>query len=271
MLLEDAYMINQISHNNLNNAQNAQSTTFQRLGSGSRINSAKDDAAGLAIAAAMVSQLSGDSQAMRNVNDSLSLTDTAGGALSQVSDTLQRMRELTVQAANGTNSGSDLQAIQGEINQLAQGLDQISGNAQFNGQKLLDGTFNGQVQAGANTGDTQTLSLDNASSQGLGVANLDVTNQANAANALNSLDSAINSVGAQQSSIGATQAALSSTLANLSNSYENIAAAKSRISDTDYAKESSNLAQNNVRTQASLKALSIYNSMQKNVLELIKP
>lgn len=264
-------MINQISSNNLNNAQNAQFTTLQRLGSGSRINSAKDDAAGLAIAVAMASQLGSGNQAMRNVNDSLSLTDTAGGALSQVSDSLQRMRELTVQAANGTNSASDLQAIQGEINQLAQGIDQIAGNTQFNGQNLLNGTFSGQIQTGANPGDTQTVSLGNASSQGLGISNLDVTNQASAANALNLLDSAINSVGTQQASIGATQAALNSTLANLSNTYENIASAKSRISDTDYAKESSNLAQNNVQTQASLKALSVYNSMQKNILDLLKP
>ena len=264
-------MINPLSPNNLNNSQNAQFTTLQRLGSGSRINSAKDDAAGLAIAGSMVSQLSGNNQAMRNVNDSLSLTDTAGSALSRISDTLQRMRELTVQAANGTNSASDLQAIQGEINQLAQGLDQIAGNTQFNGQNLLDGTFSGQIQTGANPGDTKAINLGNVSSQGLGVAGLDVTNQAGVSSALNSLDSAIDSVGTQQSSIGATQAALNSTLANLSNTYENIAAAKSRISDTDYAKESSNLAQNNVRTEASLKALSVYNSMQKNVLDLIKP
>ncbi|MDD2916199.1 MAG: flagellin [Gallionella sp.] len=264
-------MINNLSLNNLNNAQNAQFSTIQRLSSGSRINSAKDDAAGLAVAVALASQLGGDAQAMRNVNDGLSLTDTAGGALSQVSDSLQRMRELTVQAANGTNSAGDLQAIQGEINQLAQGIDQIAGGTQFNGQNLLDGTFSGQVQSGNNPGDNRTISLGSASTQGLGISDLDVTNQASAANALNLLDSAINSVGAQQSTIGATQATLNSTLANLSNSYENLAAAKSRISDTDYAKESSNLAQNNVRTQASLKALSIYNAMQKNVLDLIKP
>lgn len=263
-------MINNLSPNSLSNAQNAQLTTFQRLGSGSRINSAKDDPAGLAIAVAMAAQLGGSNQAMRNVNDGLSVADTASGALSQVSDYLQRMRELTVQAANGTNSPSDLQAIQGEINQLAQGIDQIAGGTQFNGQHLLDGTFSGQIQTGANPGDTQTLNLGNASSQGLGIANIDVTNQASAANALDSLDSAISSVGAQQSTIGATQAGLNSTLADLNNSYENIAAARSRISDTDYAKESSNLAQNNVQTQASLKALSIYNSMQKNVLDLLK-
>jgi flagellin len=264
-------MINNLSLNSLNNSQNAQLTTLQRLSSGSRINSAKDDAAGLAVVVAMAAQLGGDSKAMNNVNDALSLTDTAGGALSQISDTLQRMRELTVQAANGANNASDLQSIQAEINQLGQGLDQIVGNTQFNGQKLLDGTFSSQVQAGANAGDTQALALGNASSQALGVSNLDVTNQASAASALGALDSAINNVNAQQSGIGAMQASLNSTLANLNNTYENLSAAKSRTGDTDYAKESSNLAQNNVKNRTALQALSIYNSMQKDVLNLIKP
>jgi flagellin len=264
-------MINNLSANSLNNAQNNQLTTFKRLGSGSRINSAKDDAAGLAIAVAMASQLGGNSQAMRNVNDGLSLASTAGGALGQISDTLQRMRELTVQAANGTNSASDVKAIQEEINQLGQGIDQIANNTKFNGQNLLDGTFNTQIQAGANSGETKAINLGNASSQGLGISNIDVTSQANATNALDLLDNAINIVGTQQSTVGATEAALNSTLANLSNTYENIAASKSRASDADYAKESSNLAQNNVQAQASLKALSVYNSIQKNVLDLIKP
>lgn len=264
-------MLNNISSNNLNHAQNAQLTAFQRLGSGSRINSAKDDAAGLAIAASMAAQLGGNSQAMRNANDGLSLTNTAGGALSQISDSLQRMRELTIQAGNGTNGASDRQAIQEEINQLAQGIDQIAGNTRFNGQNLLDGTFSGQIQTGTNPGDTKTLSLGNASGQGLGIANPDIIDQANVADVLDALDNAINSIGTQQSTIGATQAALNSTLANLSNSYENIAAAKSRIGDTDYAQESSSLAQSNVQTQTSLKALSIYNSMQKNILDLLKP
>ncbi|TSA49613.1 MAG: flagellin FliC [Nitrosomonadales bacterium] len=263
-------MINTVSVSGLSSAQDAQSTTLKRLSSGSRINSAKDDAAGLAVAVALASQLGGTSQAIRNISDGLSLTDTAAGAAGQVTDTLQRMRELTVQAANGTNSASDLQNIQGEINQLGQSINQIAGNTEFNGQKLLDGSFGGQqLQTGPNPGNTQTVALGNVSSQALGIANLDVTSQANAASALNSLDNAINSVNALQTSIGATQAGLTSSLANLSNTYENLAAARSRINDTDYAKESANLARNNVQTQSATRALSVYNATQSNVLNLI--
>ncbi|MHB9119472.1 MAG: flagellin N-terminal helical domain-containing protein [Burkholderiales bacterium] len=263
-------MINPPSLNNLNNAQNSQLTAFQRLSSGSRINSAKDDPAGLAIAVAMVSQMGGDQQAIKNVNDGLSLTNTAGGALSQASDTIQRIRELTVQAANGTNSASDLQAIQGEISQLSQGLNQIASDTQFNGQTLLDGTFNGQVQSGGNPGETSPLNLGDVSSQGLGISNIDVTTQSGATSALNALDGALNTITTQQAGIGAAQAGLNSTLANLSNTYENLAAAKSRISDTNYTQESTSQAQANVQTQASLQALALYNSAQSNVLGLIK-
>lgn len=263
-------MIDTVSLSGLNNAQNSQLNSLKRLSSGSRINSAKDDAAGLAVAVSLASQLGGTSQAIRNISDGLSLTETAGGAVSQVSDSLQRIRELTVQAANGTNSSSDLQNIQNEINQLGQGINQIAGNTQFNGQTLLNGSFGGQqIQTGQNAGDTQTISLGDVSTQGLGISGIDVTSQANATSALNSLDSAINSVNSLQANIGATQAGLSSSLANLSNTYENLAAARSQINDTDFGKESANLAQSNVQTQASLKALSAYNANKSSVLSLI--
>jgi flagellin len=264
-------MINPVSLNSLNNSQSALQSSLQKLSSGSRINSAKDDAAGLAIAVELASQLGGDQQAARNVSDGLSLTDTASGALNQVSDSLQRMRELSVQAANGTNSPSDLQAIQTEIDQLGQGIGQIASSTDFNGQQLLNGSFSAQIQSGPNVGDTQTLSLSGVTPNDLGIAGLDVSTQANASNAINSLDSAISSVNTQQANIGAAQAGLNSTLANLSNTYENLAASKSRIADTDYAAETSNLAQLRVQQQAAIKALSVYNSVQSNVLGLIKP
>lgn len=244
-------------------------TALKRLGSGSRINSAKDDAAGLAIATQMAAQLGGNSQAMRNVYDGLSLTEVAGGGLSQVSESLQRMRELTLQAANGTNNASDLQAIQGEIDQLGEGLDQIAGTTQFNGQNVLDGSFSAQLQTGPNAGDTQTLALGDASRQSLGIAGLDVSSPANAASALDAIDNALTKVNAQQVDIGAAQAGLNSTLANLSGSYENLAAAKSRIADTDYAAEASNFSQSQVRAEAANRALSAYNKMQKGVLGLL--
>ena len=263
-------MVNSVSLSSLNKAQEAQTTTFNRLSSGSRINSARDDAAGLAVAVALASQLGGTGKAIGNINDGLSLTETAGGAVSQVSESLQRIRELTVQAANGTNSASDLQNIQSEISQLAQNINDIAGNTQFNGQTLLNGSFSGQqIQTGPNAGDTQSVSLGDVSTQALGIANIDVTTQAGAASALTALDNAITTVSNVQTNIGATQAGLSSALANLSNTYENLAAARSRISDTNYALEAANLAANNVQAQASVKAVAAYNSSQSNVMSLI--
>lgn len=264
-------MIAPISSNTLDSSQNALQSSLQKLSSGSRINTAKDDAAGLAVAVRLATQLGGDRQAARNVSDGLSLTDTAGGALNQVSGSLQRMRELSLQAANGTNSASDVQAIQAEISQLGQGIGQIASDTEFNGQKLLNGSFSAPLQTGPNPGDSQTLSLGSVAPNDLGIAGLDVSTPAGAGNALASLDNAIGSVNAQQANIGAIQAGLNSTLANLSNTYENLAASKSRIADTDYAPETSTLAQQGVRQQAANKALSVYNSVQSSVLGLIKP
>lgn len=264
-------MIGAINPNSLDTAQTELAKSLARLSTASRINSAKDDAAGLAIASAMQAQLRSDSQAIRNVHDGISLTSTAEGALGQATESLQRMRELAVQAANGTNGASDRQALQAEIDQLQQGLGQLAETTQFNGRKLLDGSFNGQVQAGANVGDTRPLALGNGSPQALGVATLDVTSPAGAASAIEALDSALGSVNGMRAEIGAVQAGLNSTLANLSGTYENLAAAKSRISDTDYAQESGNLGRNTVRQQAAMQALALYNANQSSVLGIINP
>jgi flagellin len=260
-----------ISQSSLNGAQTALATSLARLSTAQRINSAKDDAAGLAISAAMEAQLRSGNQAIRNVQDGLSLTSTAEGALGQATESLQRMRELTIQAANGTNSASDRQAIQSEINQLQQGLGQLAETTQFNGQKLLDDNFTGQVQAGANAGDTRTLAVGNATPQALGVAGVDVTTAEGAASAIEVLDTALGSVNGMRAEIGAVQAGLSSTLANLSGTYENLAAAKSRIVDTDYAQESGNLSRSTVQQEAATQALKLYNANQSSVLSLITP
>lgn len=264
-------MLNGISQNNLNSAQTALATSLARLSTAQRINSAKDDAAGLAIASAMAAQLGSSNQAIRNVSDGLSLTSMADSALGQVSDLLQRMRELSIQAANGTNSASDRQAIQSEIDQLQQGLGQLTDTAQFNGQKLFDGNFTNQLQSGPNAGDTTALSLPQVTPASLGVAGLDVTAPQGAANALQILDSALGSVNGARANIGAAQAGLSSTLANLSGTYENLASAKSRIIDTDYAQETANLSRNTVQQQAATQALKLYSANQASVLDIINP
>lgn len=255
----------------LDQASNTLATSLARLATGARINSAKDDAAGLAIASQLAVQLGSSNQALRNINDGLSVAETAGGALGQVADGLQRMRELALQAANGSNSASDRLAIQNEISQLGQGLDQLAAQTEFNGQKLLDGGFGTRIQSGPNAGDTQQLALGDASAQGLGVAALDVTSTAGAAGAVAAIDAALANVGAQQGAVGAAQAGLDSAAAALSGSYENLAAAKSRIADTDYAGESAKLAQGGVRQQAAVKALALYNANQSAALGLLQP
>lgn len=255
--------------NSLDQARDTLTSSMRRSSTGSRLNSARDDAAGLSIATQMAAQLSANTQAQRNVYDGISAVETAGGALGEVSGNLQRMRELAVQAANGTNTASDRQALQEEFAQLGQGLDEFAAQTRFNGQNLLDGSFNAQIQSGPNAGDTRTLTLGNVSSGGLGLASLDLSSAAGATSALDALDAAISTVNAQQASIGAAQAGLSSAVAGLSGTYENLASARSRIADTDYASESGRFAASNVQQQASLRALSLYNANQTAVLGLL--
>ncbi|MFM9912203.1 MAG: flagellin [Methylophilaceae bacterium] len=257
------------SANPLNQAQAAQQTQLQRLSSGLRINSAKDDAAGLAIAVRLTSQLGGTAQASRNVSDGISLVDTASGALSNVSDSLQRINELAIQANNSTNSASDLQAIQTEINQLSQNINDVNNNASFNGQQLFSGTFTANIQSGPNAGDTTSLAISATGTTALGISGIDVTTSAGATAAITSVATALDSVTSQQASLGATSAGLSSTQANLNNSYENIAASRSRIQDNDFAKSSTDLATSSAQSFAAIAALNAYKASHKDNLRLI--
>jgi flagellin len=261
-------MIGGIS-NNLDQAQTSLMTSMARLASAQRINSAKDDAAGLAIASVMTAQLGSSNQAIRNVYDGLSLVDTAGGALGQVSESLQRMRELAVQSANGVYTASDRQALQQEFSQLAQGVDQIAGNTQFNGRNLLDGGYSGAIQTGPDAGNATELSLGDVSTAGLGVRAAEITSASGAASALDAIDAAMTRVNDMQANIGAVSAGLNSTIANLSNSYESLAASRSRIQDADYAQETAARSRNGVQQQAALQALQAYNANQNTVLSLL--
>ncbi len=254
------------SSSGLDQATKSLHTSQNRLSTGSRLNSAKDDAAGLAVATRMAAELVSDNQAQRNVYDGISATEAADGGLNQVASSLQRMRELAVQSANGTNSPSDRQALQDEFAQLGQQIDQISSQTQFNGKNLLDGSFSTAIQSGPNAGDTKSLALGDASTNGLGIAALNVSTTQGASNALSSLDQAINTVSSQQSLVGAAQAGLNSAAASLSGTYENLAASKSRIADADFGRESANQTQSSVRQQAALQALSLYHANQSSVL-----
>lgn len=258
-----------LSVNPLNQAQAAQQTQLQRLSSGLRINSARDDAAGLAIAVRLSAQLGGSAQAARNVNDGISLVNTADAALSGVTDSLQRIRELAVQANNSTNSASDLQAIQAEVNQLSQNINDINNNASFNGQQLFSGTFTANIQSGPNAGNVTPLAISATGTSSLGISGIDVTTSAGATAAISAIDAAIANVSNQQASLGAAAAGLSSTQANLNNSYENIAASRSRIQDNDFARSSTDLASSSALSFAGIQALRSYQETQKDQLRLI--
>ena len=251
------------SSNFLNNAQDATAKSLRQLSTGLRINSAADNPAGLAVAVSLSAQATGLLQAATNADHGISLTDTAVGAVGQIGETLQQMRELAVQAGGGTLNASDRQAIQSQIGQLGQQLDQVAGQAQFNGQKLLDGSFSSQIQTGAEAGQTTSISIADLSGSALGVAGLDVSTAAGSASALNAIDTALGSVSAQQSQLGAISSGLSSARSSASAAAENAVAARSRIADTDFAATAASLTQNKIQTQASLKALAMYNDIQK--------
>jgi flagellin len=253
----------------LNQAQSVQQINLQRQSSGLRINSAKDDPAGLAIIVRLSSQLGGTQQAINNIGSGVDLADTANGGLSTISDNLQQIQTLAVQASNSTNSASDLQAIQGEINQLSQNINQVTGNTQFNGQNLLNGGFNATIQAGANAGDTVQVSIGATDTTSLGISGIDVTSFAGAQAAITAAQSAQDLVTGQQASLGAISAGLNTNISNLSNTYENLAAARSRIGDNNYSTSSTNVATSNVQTQAGLSVLAAYNAQLKSPLRLL--
>ncbi|MCM3194105.1 flagellin Hag [Priestia megaterium] len=250
------------TYRQFNNANNAQSKSMEKLSSGLRINSAADDAAGLAISEKMRGQIRGLDMASKNAQDGISLIQTAEGALNESHDILQRMRELVVQAGNtGTQGTDDLTAIQDEIDALQGELGGESGSkgitdrAQFNGKNLLDGSFSGTFQIGANEQQQITLSIKDMSADALGsmsgtgasatldvsINEIDVTNfgtgsgQISFDDQLKSVDAAIKQVSAERSNLGATQTRLEHTINNLNVSSENLTSAESRIRDVDYA------------------------------------
>ncbi|WP_404459600.1 flagellin [Sutcliffiella horikoshii] len=231
------------THRQLNSATAGQMKSMEKLSSGLRINRAGDDAAGLAISEKMRAQVKGLDMASKNAQDGISLVQTAEGALNETHDILQRMRELTVQAGNGTNEPEDLTAIQAEIASLIEeiggeaGSKGISDRTQFNGKELLDGTLSVDFQIGANGGQQVTVDIADMSAAGLGVNVIDVedfgTTNFDAQLAL--IDTAIGTVSEQRSALGAVQNRLDHTINNLSTQSENLTAAESRIRDVDYA------------------------------------
>lgn len=266
------------THRQLGTAQNGVTKSMEKLSSGLRINSASDDAAGLAISEKMRSQIRGLNQASQNAQDGISLIQTAEGALNETQSILQRMRELTVQAGNlGTNEPEDLKAISDEFEQLTKEIDKISERTEFNGKTLLDGSFSTSAsaltfQVGANDTQQLTLSIGDMDSTALTVESITISTFATAASvdaALTAIDKAIETVSSQRSQLGATQNRLDHTIKNLDNSSENLTAAESRIRDVDMAAEMMEMTKNNILQQAANAMLAQANQMPQSVLQLL--
>ncbi|WP_028274954.1 flagellin [Atopococcus tabaci] len=262
------------TYSRLTSANAAKSSSLAKLSSGLRINKAGDDAAGLSISEKMKNQISGLTQATRNAQDGISLIQTAEGALNETHSILNRMRDLSVQASNGTNSAEDLTAIQAEISSLTTEIDRIANTTAFNGKALLDGSLSEagsgiQLQIGANnTADEQMeVNIGDMSSTGLSLS-VDVTTDATGA--IDAIDGAIELVSAQRSELGASQNRLEHTINNLTTTKENLSEANSRIRDVDMAEEMMEFTKNNILSQASTAMLAQANQMPQGVLQLLQ-
>ncbi|WP_306089610.1 flagellin N-terminal helical domain-containing protein [Qipengyuania flava] len=258
-----------------NAAGKALGTAMERLSTGKRINSAKDDAAGLAIATSMTSQVRGMNQGIRNANDGISMAQTAEGALNEVTNMLQRQRELVVQASNDTYSTDDLANLKSEMDALNTQIDNVLTNTEFNGQKLFDASAGTagvvSVQAGANEADAIDIDLSTnltTDADLAAAAGVDVT--ALAAGDIALFDTAIKTVSTVRAGLGASQNQLESAVANLGNNITNLSDARSRIEDTDYSAESTALAKAQILSQASGAMLAQANQSQQNVLSLLR-
>lgn len=290
------------THRNLgfNNAQSAKN--LEKLSSGYKINRAGDDAAGLAISEKMRGQIRGLDMASKNAQDSISLIQTAEGALNETHAILQRMRELAVQSSNDTNVTSDRAALQLEINSLSEEISRIANNTEFNTQKLLNGSFTGDsvkvsggnattvsgkvFHIGANSGQSIELSIGTMTATALGVnvsgaaaveaapgsstTGINITTQSAADNSITIIENALNKVSKTRASLGAVQNRLEHTINNLGTTSENLTAAESRIRDTDMAKEMMNFTKNNILTQAAQSMLAQANQQPQGVLQLLQ-
>jgi flagellin len=271
---------------NLSASQSSLQTSLQRLSSGLRVNSSKDDAAGLAIADRMTSQIRGGEVAIRNANDGISLAQTAEGALGKVGESFQRMRELAVQARNATNGDDDKDALDKEFGELAKEVQRVLGGTAFNDQKILGddaGELSFQVGAGTTsndsisitttdmTTDTDITTVAGTDNAGAGRAVIDNTADNDTIDTvIDNIDSALKKVNEERATMGASQNRFESVISNLQVSVESQSAARSRIMDADYAKETANLTRNQILQQAGTAMLAQANSLPNGVLSLLR-
>ncbi|MBL0666484.1 flagellin [Aeromonas jandaei] len=282
---------------NLMNTTKSLDTSYTRLASGLRINSAKDDAAGLQISNRLTSQINGLDQGNRNANDGISLAQTAEGAMDEVTGMLQRMRTLAQQSANGSNSTKDREALQKEVDQLGSEINRISSDTSFAGTKLLDGNFAGSFQVGADANQTIGFSLTQAngfSISGIAAAanttvdvgtvigtainvtaifvagsSISISTQSGAQQVLAAADAMLGVVDSKRAELGAVQNRLDSTIRNQANISENVSAARSRIRDADFATETANMTKQNILQQAASSVLAQANQRPQSALSLL--
>ena len=258
---------------NLSSVTDRLSTNFRRLSTGLRISTAADDAAGLAISERLRSQVRSLDQAKRNANDGISLVQTAEGALNEVNSVLTRLRELSIQAANGSVSNQDKDTLNEEFTSLVDEIDRIAQSTEFNGINLLDGSsasVSFQVGFGTTAGvDTLDVTLQAADETALGLASLDISSTGNTSTAIAAIDTAINTVSSLRGTLGAAQNRLGSTINNLAIQTENLSAAESRIRDVDVAYETAQLTRNSILQQASISVLAQANAQPQSALALI--
>lgn len=261
------------AQNQLSKSQGLNDQALERLSSGLRINSAKDDAAGLAISTRFDTQIRGLTVAQRNANDGISMVQTAEGGLDETVQNLQRIRELAVQAANGSNTDADRSLLQAEVSQRVSEITRIADDTQFNGLNVLDGTLGSGVafQVGANAGQTITIDFNSTmNAAGLGISGISISSAGGASAALATIDGALSEVNAFRADLGAVQNRFESTINNLGTNIENLSASNSRIVDADFAAESAKLAKSNVLQQAGISVLAQANARPNQVLSLLQ-
>ncbi|MCE9955442.1 flagellin N-terminal helical domain-containing protein [Aeromonas rivipollensis] len=286
---------------NLTNTGKSLDTSYTRLASGLRINSAKDDSAGLQISNRLTSQINGLDQGNRNANDGISLAQTAEGAMDEVTGMLQRMRTLAQQSANGSNSTDDRAALQKEVDSLGSEINRISKDTTFAGTKLLDGNYKGSFQVGADARQTIGFSLTTKVAGGFSISGIaaaittqvksgsagtlvavntifksgasaggiNISNQSAAQNVLGAVDAMLKVVDGKRADLGAVQNRLDSTIRNQSNIAENVSAARSRIRDADFATETANMTKQNILQQAASSVLAQANQRPQSALSLL--
>ncbi|PXX44374.1 MULTISPECIES: flagellin [Aquitalea] len=269
------------AQNNLSNSSTSLNLSLQRLSSGLRVNSAKDDAAGLAISQTLTSAIRGNNQAIRNANDGISVGQTAEGALGQIANNLQRIREIATQSANGSVSDTNRSQLQKEVDQLTQEISRIVQTTQFNGTSLLSGGSTLTFQVGSSGDASNQVSISSTDLTSAGTLNaynssltntgtIDVTSQAKASGVLSALDADISEVSNIRSTFGAVQNRFDAVVANLQNYVTNLTAANSRIVDVDFAAETANLTKNQILQQAGTSILKQANSLSQSALTLLQ-